>query len=560
VVNHVCPPVYGAADEFLGTRISLRDITELQQALDAERESENRYRAMVEALQESEARYRRLLESVTNYVYTVEVRDGQPVSTRHGPGCEALTGYTPEEYGANPLLWLGMVHEDDKAAVKDQAARVLTGQGPLQLEHRISSKHGALRWVRNTSVPHFDSQGRLVAYEGLLADITERKLTEETLRDSEARYRTLFEQANDAIFVETTEDQILDVNHRACELLGYTREQLLAMHVPDLQAPEVRGVEGEAITTELTRYGPRPFESVDLHASGRRIEVEVTNTRLVFMGREVITSIVRDIGERKRMEAAQQKARDELERRVEERTTELRAVNRQLRQLTRRVVFTQEAERQHLARELHDETGQVLTGLKLTLEMSQRQSLEATRTNLQQALTLVSELMQRVRNLSLDLRPPMLDDLGLLPTLLWHFDRYKAQTNVAVLFEHNGLEQRFATDVETAAYRIVQEALTNVARHARTAQATVRLWVDDDRLNVQVEDRGVGFDTEAMLETVLASGPTFGLAGIRERVLLLEGQLTVEATPGQGTRLTAELPLGERQERSLDADFYLAGG
>jgi signal transduction histidine kinase len=106
----------------------------------------------------------------------------------------------------------------------------------------------------------------------------------------------------------------------------------------------------------------------------------------------------------------------------------------------------------------------------------------------------------------------------------------------------------------------VQEALTNVARHARASQATVRLWVDEEWLNVQVEDHGVGFDTEAMLETVLASGTTFGLAGIRERVLLLEGQLTVEATPGQGTRLTAELPLGEHHERDLNDDLHFAGG
>jgi signal transduction histidine kinase len=168
--------------------------------------------------------------------------------------------------------------------------------------------------------------------------------------------------------------------------------------------------------------------------------------------------------------------------------------------------------------------------------------------------------MQRVRNLSLDLRPAMLDDLGLVPTLLWHFDRYTAQTNVRVAFEHSGLVKRFAPDIETAVYRIVQEALTNVARHARTSQATVRLWVDDSQLYVQVEDEGVGFDTEATLETMLTSGSSFGLEGIRERVLLLEGQLTVEAMPGQGTRLTAELPLGGREEKDANDDLHSVGG
>lgn len=332
------------------------------------------------------------------------------------------------------------------------------------------------------------------------------------------------------------------------------------MRVSDLLAPELRPAGGNVINTELAQFGPQPFESVDLHANGRRIDVEVTNTRLTYMGGDVIMCIVRDIGDRKRMEAAQQRTRDELEKLVEERTAELRSVNHQLRQLTRQVVIAQEEERQHLARELHDEAGQVLTGLKLTLEMGQRLPPEALKTSMQQALTLVGELIQLVRNLSLDLRPAMLDDLGLVPTLLWHFDRYTAQTKVRVVFEHAGIEQRFATEIETAAYRIVQEALTNVARHARASQATVRLWVDENWLNVQVEDHGVGFDTEAMLETVLASGATFGLSGIRERVLLLEGQLTVEATPGQGTRLTAELPLDGHKEKDVHDDLHFVGG
>ena len=559
-LNHVCQPVYGAGDEFLGTRISLRDITELQQALIAGRESEKRYRGMVEALQQSEARYRRLIDSVTNYVYTVEVQGGRPVSTRHGPGCEGLTGYTPEEYAANPLLWFSMVYDADKSAVTQQAARVLAGEGPLQLEHRIICKNGTLRWVRNTSVPHFDGQGRLVAFEGLLSDITERKMAEQTLKESEARYRTLFEQASDAIFLETTDDLIVDVNHRAGELLGYSREQLLSMHVSDLLPPESRPAGGQVITYELATYGSRPFEGVNQHSSGRLIDVEVSNTRLTYMGRDVVMCIVRDISDRKRAEAALQRTRDELEKLVEERTAELRSVNRQLRQLTHKVVRAQEEERQRLARELHDEAGQVLTGLKLTLETGQRRPPEAMKANMQEALSLVGELMQRVRNLSLDLRPAMLDDLGLVPTLLWHFDRYTAQTNVRVAFEHSGLVKRFAPDIETAVYRIVQEALTNVARHARTSQATVRLWVDDSQLYVQVEDEGVGFDTEATLETMLTSGSSFGLEGIRERVLLLEGQLTVEAMPGQGTRLTAELPLGGREEKDANDDLHSVGG
>ena len=194
-------------------------------------------------------------------------------------------------------------------------------------------------------------------------------------------------------------------------------------------------------------------------------------------------------------------------------------------------VLLEENERRNLARELHDEIGQTLTGLKLRLEAGQTQ----------EARGLVEELMSSVRNLSLDLRPAMLDDLGLLPALLWLFERYTAQTGVKVAFEHDGLTGRLASETETAAFRIVQEALTNVARHAGAEQAVVRVWQNGKTLGVQIDDGGKGFDPKAA-----ANGKTGGLSGMRERAAALGGQLTLESKPGEGVRVLAELPLSSR--------------
>jgi PAS domain S-box-containing protein len=227
---------------------------------------------------------------------------------------------------------------------------------------------------------------------------------------------------------------------------------------------------------------------------------------------------------------------------------EVRAGRDRLQLLSRRLVEVQEAERRHIARELHDEVGQVLTGLKLTLEMGASLPPEESKANLEEAQALVNELMAEVRNLSLDLRPAMLDDLGLLPALLWHFERYTAQTQVHVTFKQIGLERRFQPEIETVVYRIIQEALTNVARHAGVDNVTVRVWVDDVALNVQVEDQGPGFD----LEAALAAGISSGLSGMYERVGLLDGQLRIESIPEAGTSVTARLPLsglGERSEK-----------
>jgi signal transduction histidine kinase len=220
---------------------------------------------------------------------------------------------------------------------------------------------------------------------------------------------------------------------------------------------------------------------------------------------------------------------------------EVRAGRERLEKLSHRLLEIQEAERQHIARELHDEIGQALTALKLSLDAVAAVSVDGAGSRLSDTRRQVAELLARVRNLALDLRPAMLDDLGLLPALLWLFERYTAQTGVQVNAEHRGLERRFSAQIETAAYRIVQEALTNVGRHAGVQQVTVRVWSDSGTLAVQIVDQGTGFDAEA----ALAAGMTCGLTGMRERAALLGGRLLLETAVGKGTRVSAELPVDD---------------
>jgi PAS domain S-box-containing protein len=220
---------------------------------------------------------------------------------------------------------------------------------------------------------------------------------------------------------------------------------------------------------------------------------------------------------------------------------QVRRGQEQLETLSRRLVELQETERRHIARELHDEVGQLLTGLKLSLEVATRGTRNGDHEHLSEALRQVTELIARVRDLSLDLRPAMLDDLGLLPALLWHFDRYSAQTGIRIFFEHTGLERRFSPAIETAAYRIVQEALTNVARHGGVREVTVSLWAQGQHLAVEVYDRGRGFDPQKAWRV----GGTSGLLGMRERAVLLGGELSVSSVKGRGTQLLALLPIDQ---------------
>jgi len=151
-----------------------------------ERAEEDRKR-MEEALRESEGRYKRLLDSVTDYIYTVQVKDGRPVATLHGPGCAAVTGYTSEDYQANSYLWHSMIYTEDRDIVTEHAAKVIAGEAAIALEHRIVHRDGSVRWVQNTHVPHYDEHRRLVAYDGLISNITERKRLEEERLEMERR-------------------------------------------------------------------------------------------------------------------------------------------------------------------------------------------------------------------------------------------------------------------------------------------------------------------------------------------------------------------------------------
>lgn len=349
--------------------------------------------------------------------------------------------------------------------------------------------------------------------------------------DVEARYKILVEQIPAVVFLAFLDKGIGEayVSPQIEAMLGFTQEEWLNDPVRWYQNIHPDDKARWSIEAAQMFLSGDPLRSVYrvLARDGRVIwfHCEAKMVRDNEGHPWFIHGVAFDITELKQVEQTQ---RDYAE---------------QLQVLSRRLMQVQETERRYIARELHDEIGQALTGLKLTLEMTLRLPPDQIKTSLIEALALVNELVARARNLSLDLRPAMLDDLGLLPALLWHISHYMKKTNVRVTFKHTGLEgRRFTTEIETAAYRIAQEALTNIARHARVDEATVRVWSDKNTLGLQVEDLGAGFDPEA----ALTGSNTSGLAGMRERAILSGGQFTVESHYGIGSRLMAEWNLADK--------------
>ncbi|MBU6482162.1 MAG: CHASE3 domain-containing protein [Nitrospirae bacterium] len=255
--------------------------------------------------------------------------------------------------------------------------------------------------------------------------------------------------------------------------------------------------------------------------------------------------ISREIAERQQAQDALRRTHDELELRVQERTKALVESNERLRELSHRLMNVQETERRRIAHDLHDEIGQSLTAMKLELREADS-VLESgpTASLLTDSLKLLDQVIQQVRSLALDLRPSLLDELGLAPALKWYIKRQGERAGWETEYSAHEINNHLPPDVAITCFRIVQEALTNVARYAEATHVQVTLERQGDRLVLTIEDNGKGFNVEKA-KTRARTGFSIGLLGMEERARLVGGEITITSSPKTGTRLTARLPLVE---------------
>lgn len=219
----------------------------------------------------------------------------------------------------------------------------------------------------------------------------------------------------------------------------------------------------------------------------------------------------------------------------------LLSTTRQLKALSMRVMEVQEQERRRLAVELHDELGQSLTAIKINLQLGERFKEKAPADLYQENIRIVEDALMQVRTLATALRPSMLDDLGLAPALKWLAEQNANRSNFEVDFVHQRELERLAPEIETACFRIVQEALTNITRHAKARRVGINLSKEDSEMVLLINDDGVGFDTLAMRERANA-GLSLGVLGMQERAYLVGGKLSIRSTPGHGSTVELRCP------------------
>jgi two-component system sensor histidine kinase UhpB len=334
------------------------------------------------------------------------------------------------------------------------------------------------------------------------------------------RYRMLFESSPLPMWVfDAGTLRYLAVNDAAVRLYGYSRDEFLGMTVEDLR-PQGAG-EGEAFREFLRRESGSMQRGLfhHLRKGGEPIDVETVGHLVRWRGREARLVQINDVTERLRVQT-------------------------RLRALSQRLLEVQEEERRSLARDLHDDIGQALTALKIQLEsLAQSQSGEGEpRRRVDECVETTRHTLERVRQLSLNLRPLQLDDLGLVAALRSHLDRQAGLGGLAPHFDAGEAPPQLDPEIETACFRVAQEAITNVLRHARARNLWVRLFTAGDRLALSVRDDGGGFDPDIARRRAHAGG-SLGLAGMEERVSIAGGSIELRSRPGQGTVLLATFPI-----------------
>jgi two-component system CheB/CheR fusion protein len=446
--------------------------------------------------------------------------------------------------------------------------------GPLQqvMDDRLALMfdayyHSARIWVEVRIFATAD--GGIAIYQ---RDITERKILEQHWRSSEERLRLLNDNIRDyAIILLDTEGLLIDWNAGAERMFGYTATDALGQPSAILYTPEDReaGVPERELASARDE-GRADDERWHLRKDGTRFWVSGVMTPLRDEDGQLrgFAKVARDLTERIQAEEALQRAHDSLEQRVQQRTTDLAAANLALQseivergqaqlardEVMRQLINAEELQRQHLSRDLHDQIGQQLTALLLGLQSLKQASRGRPKamTIIEQLHGIADEIGREVHQLALDLRPTALDDLGLAAALSNYSADWAQRANVIVNFHSSGLDlQRPAPEVETTIYRVVLEALNNVARHAQARHVSIILERRDIQLITIVEDDGRGFDTEAVMDR-LRQEHRLGLLGMRERLAQFGGTLTVESTPGSSTTVIARLPLYGSQKGLTD--------
>jgi len=530
--------------------VTSRDITERKEAR--------------EALKESEAKYRTLVEQIPAVTYIEALDEGELDWNMLyvSPQVEQLLGYTPEEYVADPKIWQELLHPDDQQRVLSEDARTEESGEPFSVEYRIFRRDGTVAWIRDEATLVWDEEGRPLFWQGVMHDVTDRKRSEERLRSTIGSLLALHEAGR--ILSSTLEREeiaswlleimqriagyeaaVIDLNDeqhrlRPWRTVGPEGLWRLARSTPEAQAARRKVLEtGERQLFRLRRPGGvKGVYLVGLYlpllVRARLVGILEVYGSDAVSGQETVETIASLAGQ-----AASALENARLYGELAER-------ERRLRDLVGRVLAAQEEERRRVAYEIHDGLAQTAAAAHQLLQVFVRHHAPGwarDQRTLDRALELVQRTVGEARQVISDLRPTTLDDFGLATAIRQQVERLGGE-DCRIEYEEKLGGMRLPNAIETALYRVAQEALTNVYKHSRTGRVRVALQQVNGSVSLRVRDWGEGFDPD---EVTCGSGPgeRVGLSSMRERISLLGGSFEIYSEPGAGTEVVASVPLPE---------------
>ncbi|OQW95600.1 MAG: hypothetical protein BWK77_07200, partial [Verrucomicrobia bacterium A1] len=488
-------PILDDRGALVEIQLSAHDITDRKQA--------------EETLRSSEEKFRSVLERIPAITYTAAC--DEPSTTLYiSPQIETILGITPAEFLRNPDLWREHLHPDDAGRVFTELGRAHKSRTEFTSEYRMFARDGHVVWIRDTGIYVQDSKTGVMVLHGVMHDITDVKAADEARRAIEGKYQALIDSLNIGVFRTSADPagRLLETNAAHARMLGFDSvEELMKMPARDLyQNP----AECDGFLDEILEKGfVRDRNVVLRRKDGSPIHVSLTG-RAHFAPdgtMDWIDGLIEDVSERRRLAA--------------------------------NLIEVQEKERREISAVLHDELGQLLTLSRLELGSVQVAN-ETSQRSVDNALLRLDEALRSVRRLAVSLRPPILDDLGLAAALEALVEEFSDRSDVRGEFRTEGKIPEIGRDENTCLYRVLQEALTNAAKHSGAMMVHVTLREDGGRLCLEISDSGRGFDED---EVSVQKG--IGFVGMRERLARCGGQLEIRSEKGVGTTIRASVPLGD---------------
>ena len=489
---------------------------------------------------------------------TLLTADGKFSTPYASNGVFDLYGIAPDEITEDISPIMERFHPDDRDAIM---ASIMESAKTLRMwehEYRILLPDKSLKWLRGQALPMAQSDGSTI-WHGFITDITERKVMEMSLKESEERYRRLFEVESDAIFlVSCLSGRFVDANQAALKTYGYSKEELLDMVFTDVSAEPDRT--NANLENNVTHVPLRWHRRKD----GSIFPVEISGSYFDALGDTIHVAAIRDVSERIKAEQFREETLEQLEQQVEERTASLTSANeklsleieerkqteaelldyqRRLEELGLEISITEEQVRCRIASELHDQVGQCLMLSKIKVDSLADSDLSPEQlTTVKTLERLLEKTIHDIRSLTFQLRPPILVQAGLEAAVRWLADEFKEQHGLLVEFIDDRQPKPLTDELRAYLFQAVRELLLNVAKHAGTNRACVIMQKAHDTLTISVEDNGTGFDPAAAIMRRPRSGG-FGLFNVQQRTQYFGGIFTIESSPGCGCTATIVAPL-----------------